>query len=394
MPEESAVASQQGEPIVQATPEQIQNQIGMAMAFDDPSLMPALDNQPATTAAVGSVATADPNNPTPASTPDYTPFLKETFGIESVDEVKTQWQELQALKANPPKAEAIKYQNEESEKVAKLLSEGKIKEVMEVYSKQEKISNAIGLEVNKETAGDIIKLGISLKNPDLTPQEIEFQYKQEYVAPKEPVQRSSETDEEFTERQDEWKEKVAAIEMKTIIAAKMVKPDLEAAKVKIQLPNINPATVDADFEAYKASTAAADEVYNNVTVPGIKSLKETDVQLGFKVDDANNQMNFDVVLVPTKEDFEKARQDSLSVGEFLTKTCYDKDGKFLPQKLQRMILLEQQFDNYAQSIARQAVNEERKRVIAKEAPNGNGSRDYNVNGEMSELQKQMNFALS
>jgi hypothetical protein len=326
---------------------------------------------------------------------DYTPFIKETFGVDTIEDAKKQWQELQALKTNPPKAEPAKYANEESERVANFLAEGKIEEVLDVYAKQKKIAQAITLEVNKETAADIIKLAISLKNPELTPHEIDFQYKNEYVAPKEPVQKITEDDDDFNERHNEWKEKVEYIETKRVIAAKMAKPELEIAKSKIQLPNIqSTAAVDEDYEAYKASNADADVAYKTIVAPMINALKETDVTLGVKVDDANNQMQFEIAIVPTKEDFDKARQGSLSVSDYLTKTCYDKDGKFLPAKLQRMILLEQNFDNYAQSIARQAVNEERKRVIAKEAPNGNGSRDYNVNGEMSELQKQMQFALS
>lgn len=391
MPDEALVVAAPPESTVAApTEDQIQNQIGMAMAFDDPSLMPT-KVEPQSEAHVSQETPAASTSQ--STVVDYTPFIKENFGVETVEDAKKQWQELQTLKSNPPKPAEYKFENEDSQKMAEAISKGDRKTILSILEKQERIEQYTTAEVTKDTAPEIIKLGMQLNNKLLTKEDIEFQYKELYVPPKEPVQRSTETDEEFAERQDEWKEKVANIEYRKIVAAKMAIPELEKSKSTLQLPNIKPV-VDEGYEAYKASTAAADEAYNNVTVPGIKSLKVTDVQLGFKVDDANNQMQFDVVLAPTPEDFEKARQDSLSVGEFLTKTCYDKDGKFLPHKLQRMILLEQQFDNYAQSIARQAVNEERKRVIAKEAPNGNGSKDYNVNGDMTELQKQMHFALS
>lgn len=377
-----------------ATADQVQNMNGMAMAFDDPSLVvnPGDTSVANTNTAVitqPAAATEDA-----ASTPDYTPFVKETFGVETIEEAKAQWQELQALKNAPPKAEEIKFENEESKTVHELLRQGKTKEAIEFYSKQDKLNAAITSEINKETASDIIKLNMQLKYPKLTPTQIDFQYKQEYGIPKEPVMKDTEDETEFNERHEAWKDQVQSIQMKTEIAATMAIPELEKAKSNLKLPDIPAGKVDEDYEAYKASNASADEAYNNITVPGIKSLKETDVQLGFKVEDANNQMQFEVALVPTKEDFEKARQDSLSLTQFLTKVAYDKDGKFLPHRLQRMVLLEQNFDNYAQSIARQAVNEERKRVIAKEAPNGNGSKDYNVNTDKTELQKQMEYSLS
>lgn len=381
------------------TQDQINNQIGMAIAFDDASLMPKTsDNTGITnnndTGTNGNIQSGDTII---SNTPDYTPFIKETFGVDSIEAAKTQWQELQALKANPPKPADIPFADEQSKKIYELLRGGNTKEVINFYVQQERIDNLLTSEVTNNSAEDIIKLGLKLEFPDLTDTEINHTYKKQYSIPKEPVQRTEENDEDFEVRKADYKEQVSDIEMNKIIEAKKSKPKLASAKSKIQLPDIQPTavTVNEDFEAYKASNAKADEDYNTVTVPGIMALKGSDVTLGFKVEDSNNQMNFDIAIIPTNEDFEKARQDSLSLSQFLSKTCYDKDGKFLPQQLQRMILLTQNFDNYAQSIARQAVNEERKRVISKETNNnGNGSRDYNTNVDMTELQKAMNFALS
>ena len=324
------------------------------------------------------------------STADFNAYLKEHFGVDNLETAKTEWQTLQQLKANPPKPEAFKFENEESEKLARAISTNP-KEAFKILQKQERIENLVSIEVNKDNAADIIKFGIELANPSLTPQEIEFQYKQEYVAPKEPVQKATEDDDEFAERHSEWKERGEAIEMKRTIAAKMAQPQLAAAKQKIDISSILSSNeiVDKDYEAYKASNASAEQFYNTVS-PQITALKPADVPLVINVNDANNKMQFDISIIPEEADFETARQDSLTWDVF--KTCYDKDGKFIPQNLQKIALIAKNFDKYGQAIARQAVNAERKRVIEAETAGGGLQRNFNTQVEPTELDALKQFA--
>jgi len=161
-------------------------------------------------------------------------------------------------------------------------------------------------------------------------------------------------------------------------------------KEKIELPNIQPPVqeVDENYEAYKASSAKANEDYTNVIVPAIKALTPEQVQFTVSVNDPNNNMVFDLPVVAAADDFEKAKQDSLSLSDFLAKTCYDKDGKFIPKELAEMIYLKQNFGKLSQTIARQAVNAERKRVLSKESGLGSGAaKDYNVDAPVTQLQK-------
>ncbi len=326
--------------------------------------------------------------------PDYTPFIKE-FGVETVGEFKTQWQELQALKANPPQAQEIEFANEDSKKLNELIRKGDLKGANAILSQHLELDELATADVTEDTADKIIKAGMRFENKDLTQQEIDFKFRKMFAIPKEPVLDAD--DEDSVARHNEWKEQVEDIKMSKTIEAKMMKPKLAAAKSTIKFPDIEiQSNVDADYEAYKASKANVLEVANNELIPAIRSLKEGDVQLGFKVNDANNQMEFDVALAPTPEAFEKAKQDSLSFDTWIQSVCYDETGKFHPERVQKLILLYNNYDNYAQSIARQAVNAERKMVIAKETGNQNtGGRNYNVNvGERTELQKQMDARLS
>lgn len=401
MPDEGQLQGQentQDVPVIAPTPDQVENMNGMALAFDDPSLVvkqegtpppPATGEPDASTqgAAVAATPTA----------PDYTSFVKETFGVDTIEDAKNQWQQLQALKTAPPAtAEKLKFANEQSEKVFALLQEGKLAEVGEVLSKQKRISEMASAEVTKDSAGNIIKLGIEIKNPKLSDTEIEFQYREDYLPSKEPVQRKMEDDDEFEERLSEWKERAEKLETKRVIAAKMIQPELEAAKINILFPEISKANpvVDKDYDDYKASLQKDIDFENTVIKPAITSLSDEKVKISIAVDDANNQMQFGLSLVPDKTDFDAAKQDAINFDKFVSSINYDKDGNFTPDKLALAILKIKHFDKYVQSAARQAVNAERARVIAKEAPNGNGSRDFNVSGDKTELQKQMDFALS
>jgi hypothetical protein len=171
-------------------------------------------------------------------------FVKE-FEVDDPAIIKAEREELKTLKANPPKAEEITFADEQSKQIHELLREGKPenkKAVREFLQTQEQLEELSSLtEVNKDNAADIIKLQIKLKNKQLTASEVEFEYKQNYVAPKEPVQKASEMDEDFQERMDEWKEKVDQIETKRVIAAKMAQPELIQLKAEIKLPEITKA---------------------------------------------------------------------------------------------------------------------------------------------------------
>jgi len=171
---------------------------------------------------------------TPAANSDW---LKN-FGWENEEKAKQEVEELRALKANPPKAEEQKFENEQSKTIYELLKQGKTKEVKQFLDTQERLDSVIQSEVSKDTAPNIIKLGLKLKYPTLTEDQIEFQYRQDFGVPKQPVQRTDELDEDFAERTEEWKELVQNIETKATIAATMAKPELEKAKAQLVLPEI------------------------------------------------------------------------------------------------------------------------------------------------------------
>ncbi|WP_434127652.1 hypothetical protein, partial [Enterococcus faecium] len=76
-------------------------------------------------------------------------------------------EELRALKAAPPVVTELKYENEKSERVAKALQAGNLKEVYKALDQEERLNELTSIEVNKDTAEKIIKMAIGVKNPQL-----------------------------------------------------------------------------------------------------------------------------------------------------------------------------------------------------------------------------------
>lgn len=205
-------------------------------------------------------------------------FLKEKLGYETWESAK---EELETLRTKTT-TEPIKFENEESETVFKLLKEGKVKEVKAIYDLQEKLEGLTTGEVNKDNAPEIIKMGLKDKFKNLNDSEIEFEYKQAYKLPKEPKIADTESDEDFEERVKDWKEQCADIEASKIVNAKKFQPELEKLKSQIKLPDISKPVEAAKTQqtqeeldaAKKAVTGFIDSVQDE-----IKSLTELSIEV-------------------------------------------------------------------------------------------------------------------
>lgn len=211
----------------------------------------------------------------PAAVPSFDIF-KEKFGYESPEAAIKEIEELRVLKANPTPAE-IKFENERSKQIFEALQAGKHSEVYAALKQQQELDAFTSAEINKDNAGDIIKMGMQLKYADLSPAEINYKYNKEYGIPKEPVIGDSELDEDFQERHSAWKEKVADIEMNRVIEAKLAKPELEAAKTKIVLPSVENKVDEGylqylkELEQQPALNAQIKEAYSKLTPKALET---------------------------------------------------------------------------------------------------------------------------
>lgn len=386
--------------IVASNPLPIDIQQHMAMAFNEPMPQPPVVETPvapaAPTEAAQSTALPDPAA-TPAPTPvtaqdenivyvDPNEYLKQQLGYESWDAVK---QELQTLKEKAQTPAEIKYANDEAKRWAEYFAAGKEDELYQSLHARQQVKNIDTLSDEQK-----IKLYIKMQNPMFDQELIDYQFKKDYGF----------DEESFKDDEGNITDPMA-LRFAKISALQKMQGDLTRAneyfakyKTQIELPAIQsqaPQSIDEEYESYKASTAKSLETYTNTILPALKSLSEADINMSFNINDPNNQMVFDLGVAVDKNDFEAAREDAINLSDWLNKSFYDEKGNFQPKNLIRATLLYKNFDKYAQTIARQAVNAERKRIIEKETPSPSMRRDFNIDPtQRTEFDKKMDMAFA
>lgn len=229
--------------------------------------------------------------------------ISEKFGYKTPEEALAALEELQTFKANPPKPEPIKFENEVSEQIFKAVQAGKVKEVQAILAQQEQLDTLLSGEVNKQTAPEIIKAHFAIKYKDLSPKEIDHKFNKMFGFPKEPVHDENiETEDDFAIRKQEWEAKVAEIEMDRQIEAKTVKNELAAARQNIVLPKIGDD--DEDYKQWKESLQSQPtpeqvaESYKDITP------KMLELAIDFK--DEANKVDFKFTYEPSAEQLSNA----------------------------------------------------------------------------------------
>jgi hypothetical protein len=311
---------------------------------------------------------------------DEAAFFQE-FGVASKDELKARLEELNTLRTTPQTAAEIAFANEESKKIHQLLKEGKTQEVKKYLDGQEMLATYDNMSDEQK-----LKLYIKSTNPLFDSELVEDEYTSLYSVDEE----NFEGDEIKLRR-----EKVKA-QQRLMNDVQKANEYFSTYRQKIELPEIQSiqSTPDAEYEAYKASIAQADQTYQRVTVPSINALKESDLGVSLTINDPANQFNFGVSVAVDKSDLEAAKKQALDFNGFLE--SFWEGEKFDAKRLTRLILLDKKFDNFVQTAARQGAMAERKRVIEKETVGGGSTQRQttNVQAEKTPFEKQMEYALS
>lgn len=288
-------------------------------------------------------------------------YLKEHFGYEDRETIKNILAEYNDLKSRATTASEYQYANEEAKKLAHAINSGDYKTVRAYVEAQE-------LNIEGMTDEQILKQHIKMQNPMFSNKHVEEEYAELYSLNEEDI------DEGKIERER------LKMEQKKYNDIEKAKEYFAQYKTKAQLPDIKQKEPEVDplFEQYKASTAKTAQLVESIIVPGIKSLKESDLGISFQVSDQNNHMNFGVNIEVDPSDFQDAVTNSVDLGSWIDNSFWDAESNFQPKKLARAILLEKNFDKYAQSIARQAVNAERKRLLDASTTTPSIQRDFTV----------------
>lgn len=312
--------------------------------------------------------------------------LKEKFGYENPESAIKEIEELRQLKTKPPATPEYEFENEESKKLFLALTKGDKKEAYKILSQQERLENLISAEVTKDTADEIIKMGMQVKYKDLTPSEIDYKFKKQFAIPKAPVQ-GDELDEEFAVRKSEWQEQVADIEMNKIIEAKLARPELELAKTKIVYPEIED-TVDEGYVQYKKDLEEQPliaEAMKEIFKPFTPKSLETKIPFA----DETNKIGFEYQYEPDVESFTRSKEMAMDSGKFMDNFKMS-DGKFDNLKYLRAIDLALNGDKYIIQAMTQAKNATIKAFIPDNS--GGTQRQFPQSQQVNEVDEGMRLA--
>lgn len=320
---------------------------------------------------------------------DYNAYVKEQFGFETVEEAKAQFAELKKLAETGAKGEPT-FADETSKKIYNNILKGNLKEVKS-YLEAKEVVDTLDTLAPEQKLKMFIKMQYPMYKTDAL---LDAKFNKTYAVDETPYM------------DEDTVIDPVGLELAKAEAAQKMQDDLQKAdeyftqyKGKISLPDITAEkpTVDDEYEAYKARTAKGTEDYQGKVLPAITSLKEEDVKSSFKINDPKNQMVFDVEFAPTKEDFEDSKKQAANFWSFVQESFFDKEGNLYADKLAKNISFIKNPDKFVQSLTRQAVNAERKRVLAQNTPNNNGnskSHDVSDVGIKNDLQKKMDHAMS
>lgn len=295
----------------------------LAAPVVDPAIKAELDQQMAISlnggippaAATDTAPAGSSTETTIASTNPADPFgiFKEKFGYETPEVLMQDVEALRAFRAAPPVAE-LKFENEQSKRVAEALQAGKLKEVYEVLDQQMHIDRLTAGEMTPEIAADIVKFGMQIKYKDLTPAQVNYKFNKQFGLPAKPGILPAEDQDEYNERVATWQAQVDDRQMELMIEAAIAKPDLLATKSKLVFPTIN-RPEDADFQNWQTSVQENEKLAAETT-QAYKAFTPKSIETKVNFVDEANKIAFDFSFEPDPDSFKSAIEMTSDINLF------------------------------------------------------------------------------
>lgn len=340
---------------------------------------------PDATQEAGAAATTitEPSNSDPFG------LFKEKFGYETPEAAIQDIERLRAFEAQPRTPE-FTVPDDDSASILRALAAGKKEDVWKALDHEMRIDRLLSTEVNKDSAADIVKMGMALKYKDLTPDEINYKFNKQFSLPPKPVQTLEEDNTDFQERLSVWQDQANDKQMELMIEAKLAKPELQNAKGKLEFPQIE-TPADEGYIQYKKmleenarQDAETKEAYKALTPKAIET------KINFK--DEANKIAFEFQFEPDGEKFKKAVEIATNADLFW-KTFMNSDGT--PNRTLFLESIMYALDK--NSILMAAMNQSKNATIKAQLPdNSQGGlvRQAPQTQEPSDLDKMMRASLA
>ena len=214
-------------------------------------------------------------------------------------------------------------------------------------------------------AAEIVKTNISNKYKNLSPDEVDLLYYDQFFVPLKPEQGYEESDEDYTLKVKQWQSQSDYIEKKLMIEAKVIRPELEKLKSEIKLTDIyNEAGLEAQSQAEFEVMQQARSIYENTLNSDFQSFNGFNVSV--KDEDVEIPISFNV-----GEDERLAMKNDLAdfdSDSYFENRWFSEDGKPKVQQIMADKYLLENREKIFSKIANEAASQ---RLLAHLKKSGN-----------------------
>jgi hypothetical protein len=294
-----------------------------------------------------------------ASSFDPNQFVKERFGFESVEQAEEEFK-----KFKEPKDE-FKFQDDTSKTLFDAIKEGKTDDVYQILNQQKRLDKLISNELTPDLAVDIIKTNIQNKYKDLTSDEVDLLFYDQYFVPLKPEQAYDDSDEDYATKVKTWQSQVDYLDKKMMIEAKVIRPELTKLKSELKLPDIyGEAQQEAESREEVEKMQQARSIYERTLDSDFQSFSGFTVSV--KDEDVEIPISFNVA-----EEERLAMKNSLAdfdSDSYFGERWFAEDGK---PKVQQMMADKYLLENYNKILQKVANEAASQRMLAHLKKTGN-----------------------
>jgi len=299
----------------------------------------------------------------PSSAPqtsfDPNQFVKERFGFESVEQAEEEFKRFKEPK------EEFKFQDDMSKTLFDAIKEGKTDDVYQILNQQKRLDKLISNELTPDLAVDIIKTNIQNKYKDLTSDEVDLLFYDQYFVPSKPEQGYDESDDDYATKVKTWQSQVDYLDKKMMIEAKVIRPELTKLKSELTLPDIyGEAQQEAESREEVEKMQQARSIYERTLDSDFQSFSGFSVSV--KDEDVEIPISFNVA-----EDERLAMKNSLTdfdSDSYFGERWFAEDGK---PKVQQMMADKYLLENYNKILQKVANEAASQRMLAHLKKTGN-----------------------
>jgi|GEM_PF-928921 len=338
---------------------QVQPQVEVAPTANEQQ---TVDNTPNT--SPDAIVSDNQQQQTDYSTFNPDSFIKERFGFDTVDEAETEFLRLIEEREQTPQFD---FSDDVSRTLFDAIKEGKTDDVYQILNEQKKLDKLTNSELTTEIAAEIVKTNIQNKFKDLSADEVDLLFYDQFFVPLKPEQGYDETDEDYADKLKTWQAQADYTEKRLMIEAKVLRPEIAKLKSEIKLPDIyNEAGREAQYQEEFEYLQQARSIYEKTLDSEFQSFNGFNVSV--KDDDVEIPISFNVA-----EDERLALKQELSDfdGEaYLENRWFNEEGKPNVRQIMADKYVLENLPRILQKVANEAASQ---RLLAHLKKSGNVS---------------------